>query len=142
MSIVETVERKGQLRAIIFYGLALGLLAALLFSFGAPSTGPRESIWVALATASAINLSPMLRWLKPNNPIARLLEDETAHEHRRRSMTTGFWAATLAVFVLVLVTDDNLVLVSAYDAARLIGTAAIVAALVSFATLELRAARG
>lgn len=141
MNVVEKGERKGQLRAVIFYLLAIALLATLLLGFGAPSTGPREGVWVALATASAMNLSPILRWLKPNNPIARLLEDETARDHRRTSLTAGFWAIMLAVLAMAGIADDNSVAISAYDSVRVLGTAALVAALVSFATLELCAAR-
>lgn len=142
MTVVETAERKGQLRAMIFYLLAAGLVIALWFSFDAPETGPRQAVWVALATASAMNLAPILRWLKPYNPVAALLEDETSREHRRTATTVGFWSAIGAMALLLAVTDDHDAVLSGYDAARLIATVAIAAALVVFATLERRAARG
>jgi len=142
MTVVETAERKGHLRAMLFYLLAIALVAALVFSFAAPETGPKQAVWVALATASAMNLAPILRWLKPYNPVAALLEDETSREHRRVATTAGFWAAIGAMTLLLAVTDDHDAVLSGYDAARLIATAAIAAGLVVFATLERRAARG
>ena len=141
MTTVETAERKGHLRATIFYVLALALAAALWVSFDAPETGPRQAIWVALATASAMNLAPLLRWLKPHSPVATLLEDETSREHRRTATAAGFWSALGAMALLLAVTDDHDAVLSGYDAARLIATVAIVAGLVVFATLERRAAR-
>ncbi|MGN6373965.1 MAG: hypothetical protein ACTHMG_00250 [Sphingomonas sp.] len=141
MTIVETVERKGALRATIFYVLAGLLLVALMVSFGARETGPLQAVWVALATAATMHHAPLLQWLKPRNPVARLLEDESVREHRRMATTTGFWAA-VGASVLLLALTENAVVLSAYDAVRVVLTAALVAGLTSFATLEQRAARG
>ena len=73
--------------------------------------------------------------------IAKLLDDETTREHRRLSGTAGFWAAMLSSLILSFLTAGGGAL-SAFDVARVIATAAMTAALVSFAVLELRAARG
>ena len=142
MSVVELAERKAQVRAMIFYALAAGLVAALAASFGAQETGPLQSIWIALATASAMNLAPILRWLKPWSPLALLLEDESARDHRRTATTAGFWTAIGIMALLLGFTDDHRLALSGYDGARLVATAALAVGLAAFATLEMRAARG
>jgi hypothetical protein len=62
-------------------------------------------------------------------------------EHRRMSCTTGFWAAVLSSLAVATVVEFAAPL-GAFDAVRIVATAAVAAALTSFATLELRAARG
>jgi len=142
MSTVEIAERKSRLRAIILLILAIALVSVLPMGFGHPATGWREGLWSAIAAASAVNLSPLARYLKPHAPVARLLEDETAREHRRTAIVAAFWMTIAAVFVLGGMTDEGQTGISAYDAVRLIATVAIATGLVAFATLELRAARG
>jgi hypothetical protein len=141
MSVVDLAERKSQLRAIIFYILALAILASLTLGFGPASLDVYKGAWVAMATASAINMALLGKWLKPNNQVARLIDDETANARRRTSTTAGFWAAIATAFALALAADDGTSSISAENVARIIITAALVAALCCFATLELRAAR-
>lgn len=139
MNVVELAERKGRLRAFIFFLLAGILVGGLLVGFGQPAER-RNAFWIAIVTASAMNLTPMLRWLRPHSKVARLLDDETTREHRRTSTMAGFWAAVIAAMALVGMTGGP-TSVTGYDVARVVATAAIVAALLCFATLELRASR-
>lgn len=144
MGVVERAERKGRMRAMIFYALALSLMALLLIDTGQPPMdsqhGFLHGLWIGLSIAGLMNLAPLAVWLKPNNPIVRLLDEETTREHRRTSSANGFWAAVTAALALVLVTEGGAAIIGA-DVGRIIATAGVVAALVSFATLELRASR-
>ena len=140
MTAIERAEFKGRMRAVIFYVLAAGLLLALVAGFG-HDDGPLTGLWSALAAASLVNLLPLGPLLKPNSRVARLLDDETTAGHRAMAATAGFWAATLSALALAMVVADGPVVASA-DVAHAVLTAGVVAALVSFATLELRAARG
>ena len=138
---VEIAERQGTARAIAYLLFAFLILALLLASFGPRGIDYVRGMWVGVSGATLLAMLPLARWLKPNSVVAALLDDETSREHRRDSATAGFWAAMASALALALVTAEGLP-VSAFDVARTIATAAMVAALVSFATLELRAARG
>ena len=98
-------------------------------------------MWMGLSFAAAANLLPLARWLKPRSAVARLLDDEGVREHRRMSCTAGFWAAVVSSLAVATAVELAVPL-GAFDAVRVVATAAIAAALISFATLELRAARG
>ena len=97
-------------------------------------------MWVGVTLVATLNLLPWGRWLRPGSAVARLLDDELAREHRRMSSTAGFAAAMASSLALTFIIPD-VAAISAFDVARVIATAAMVASLVSFATLELQAAR-
>ena len=138
---IELADRKGKARAASYYAFAAIILSLLLASFGPAPTDFFRGMWVGVTLVATLNLLPWGRWLKPGSVVARLLDDESAREHRRMSSTAGFAAAMVSALVLTFVTAASAA-VSAFDAVRLIATAAMVASLVSFATLELRAGRG
>ncbi len=140
MTAIELAERKGKARARAYYVFAAIMLLLLLGSFGARGTDFFRGMWVGVTLVATLNLLPWSRWLKPGSAVARLLDDESVREHRRMSSTAGFAAAMAAALILTFVTPD-LAAISGFDVARVIATAAMVASLVSFATLELRAAR-
>ncbi len=141
MTVIETAERKSRLRAASFYLFSALSLSTLWLSMTRPDSDFLRGLWMGLSFAAAANLLPLARWLKPRNPVARLLDDEGTREHRRMSCTAGFWAAIVSSLSVATAVEMSAPLV-AFDAVRVVSTAAIAAALISFATLELRAARG
>ena len=141
MTAIDTAERKSRLRAMFFYVLAAALLALDVAALGTPGWAFGDGLWAGLMLCAAVNLVPVERWLRPNSRIARLLEDESTREHRRMSSVAGFWAAFLSASVLMVVMRAVEPL-SGIDVARVVATATVSAALISFATLELRATRG
>ena len=140
MTTIELAERKGKARALAHYVFAAIMLLLLLGSFGAQGTDFFRGMWVGVTLVATLNLLPWGRWLRPGSAVARLLDDESAREHRRMSSTAGFVAAMASSLALTFIVPD-VAAISAFDAARVIATAAMVASLVSFATLELQAAR-
>jgi hypothetical protein len=141
MSVIEVVERKSRYRAASFYFFATMSLVTLWLSMNRPQSDFLRGLWLGLTFAAAANLLPLARWLKPRSDVARLLDDDGVREHRRMSCTTGFWAAVLSSLAVATVVEFAAPL-GAFDAVRIVATAAVAAALTSFATLELRAARG
>lgn len=141
MNAVETAERKARYRALVFLVFAGASTLVLMASFGPGRPDFLRGLWVGITTGAAINLLPLGRWLKPHSAVARLMDDESAREHRHLSCVAGFWAASLAGAAMTMLTVDGGT-ITAFDAARVIVNAAVGAALVSFAVLELRAARG
>lgn len=141
MTVIETAERKSRLRAASFYLFSVLSLFTLWSSMARPESDFLRGLWMGLSFAAAANLLPLARWLKPRNPVARLLDDEGTREHRRMSCTAGFWAAIISSLSVATAVELSAPLV-AFDAVRVVSTAAIAAALISFATLELRAAHG
>lgn len=139
MTAIDTAERKAVLRAILFFAIAAILLVLLVTTFGRAADS-LKGVWTGLMLGAAINLTPLARWLKANSPVARLLDDESAREHRRMAMTAGFWATIASAIGLAFVTLDS-DRIGAFDAVRVIATAAMAATLIAFATLELRAGR-
>lgn len=143
MTTIEQAERKGKARASAYYVFAAMILLLLLVSFGIAGARRVEftrGMWLGVVLVATMNLVPFHRWLKPGNALLRLLDDESVREHRRMSRTAGFWAAMICALAMTVVARADAA-IAAIDVARTIGTAAIVAALVSFATLELRASR-
>ena len=141
MTAIDVAERKSRYRATSFYVFAALSLVTLWVSMAMPGSDLLQGIWTGLSFAAAINLLPLARWLKPNSAVARLLDDDGVREHRRMSCTAGFWASIVSAFA-VAITVKEAAPIGAFDAVRVVATAAIAAALISFATLELRAARG
>ena len=138
MSTIELADRLSRTRATVFLFFAGIILIDLWFSFGRGGTDFFQGLWLGITTAAAINLLPIKRWLRPGSLVARLMDDEAVREHRRMSCTAGFWAALVAALILAVIAHDAPPF-SAFDAIRVVASAAVVAALTSFATLELRA---
>jgi hypothetical protein len=140
MTAVDVAERKARWRAFAF--LFLGALTAALMAFNIRSGGSDFShgIWVGVLAGSAFNLTPIKRWLRPNNAVVRLLDDETTQEYRQLSCTVGFWGSAAAAIILAATTRFHAIL-SPTEVAEIIATAAIASAMLAFAALELRAAR-
>ena len=116
-------------------------LMTLWWSMARPGSDFLRGLWMGLTFAAGANLLPLARWLKPRSEIARLLDDDGVREHRRLSCTAGFWTAVVSSLAVAMAVELEAPL-GPFDAVRMVATAAISAALVSFATLELRAARG
>ena len=140
MSTIEMADRASRARATVFLFFAGIILLDLWFSFGRGGTDFFQGLWLGITAAAALNLLPLKRWLRPRNVVAQLLDDETVREHCRMACTAGFWAA-LASGVAVTLIEHDAPPFSAFDAARVVVSAAVTAALIGFATLELRAAR-
>lgn len=149
MTAIELADQKGRARALAFYLFATIIAAVLgagwVLGPAAHAAEFLRGFWLGISIVAVLFLLPWGRWLRPSAPLARLLDDESVREHRRTSCTAGFWAsmaAALATTLLSALIEPAPWPLSAFDTARVIATAAIVATFVTFATLELRAARG
>lgn len=138
---IERAERGSKARAFSYYLFAAIILGLLLGSFGPTGADFFRGMWSGVTLVATLSLLPWARWLKPGSAVHRLLDDESTREHRRMSSTAGFAATMASSLGLTFITADP-GSISAFDAVRVIATAAMVASLVSFATLELRAQRG
>jgi hypothetical protein len=137
MDEIRTAERVATQRAVIFYLLA-GVLVLSLVVTGDLGRDPLRLLpWATMIVLGAANLQSV--GLMRSRRLRALLDDETTRDHRRLAVTCGFWAALAAG--LAVATTAALVPIAAVLAARVIVTAALTAALIAFATLELRAAR-
>ena len=141
MTAIEMAERKGRGRAAALRVFSGVIALDLWFSFGPTEADFFRGLWLGMTLAAVLSLTPIARWLKPNSTVAQLMDDESVREHRRISCMAGFWAAVAVALVLTVV-DEATPALSAFDTARVIATAAVVTAFVSFAALELRASRG
>ena len=141
MTVIEIAERKSRYRATSFLFFSAVSLMTLVWSMAEPSSDFLRGLWVGLTFAAATNLLPLARWLKPRSEVARLMDDDGVREHRRISCTAGFWMAVVSSLAVAITTELSVTLGS-FDAVRIVATAGISAALITFATLELRAGRG
>lgn len=151
MNAVELAERSSRGRAVmlcLFAAISVAVLGGGLLLPGAWVRAHRDFLggfWVGVSGVAVLYLLPWGRWLRPASNVSRLLDDESTREHRRVSCAAGFWAAIATAFSLALVPPSFATgaggTLSAFDAARLIATAAITVTFLTFATLELRAAR-
>ena len=139
MSDIELAERYSQKWTVALYVLAAAMLLAEVVGTGVMRSDFVDGVWLGIALVCACALLPWRRWLRPSAPLNRLLDDEGVREHRRLSCAAGFWVALIASLILAPLAHDGIV--GAYDVARIVATAALAAAMVSFATLELRAGR-
>ncbi len=140
MGLVENAERKSRARAIIGYLLAVTLLASAVLAIRGHSEGAARLVpWFVMIGLTALNLTALpFRWSRCG-PVARLMNDETTHDHRRSSLAAGFWAMLVAATATIVVAA--LLPLDAISAGRVVVTAGLMAALVAFSTLELRAGR-
>ncbi|OMJ32118.1 hypothetical protein BSZ14_10080 [Sphingomonas sp. Sph1(2015)] len=141
MNLVENAERRSQMRAALFYALAMILLLMTTIQFlaGLGESTPRLLLWLFVIGLAALNLSSLpFRWSRCG-PISRLMNDETTKDHRRSSFAAGFWAMILSAAATMVVSTFQPLGAAALG--RITITAGLMAALIAFATLELRASR-
>ncbi|MEG3092328.1 hypothetical protein [Sphingomonas sp. PB1R3] len=140
MNLVEKAEKRSQVRAVLFYALATILLLMTILALATPGESMTRLLpWLLVIGLAALNLSSLpFRWSRCG-PVSRLMNDETTKDHRRSSFAAGFWAMILsAAATMVVATFQPL---GAAAMGRITITAGLAAALIAFATLELRANR-
>lgn len=140
MTVVEVAERKARVRALGFLFLAVLTCAVMILVRSDPNRDFTQGLWLGVLLGCALNLLPIKRWLRPNNAVIRLLEDEGGRENRRISCTVGFWAAVTMALLLGFISHFN-PSIGADEVGQIVATAAVVAAMITFAVLELRASR-
>lgn len=140
MNDIQKAERISRQRAIIFYLLATVLVfsAILAVSDGPGSGASRILPWLFMIFLTALNLTPVAGCLRRGN-VHKLVNDDTTQDHRRTSFAAGFWAAIISAMAMTVV--GSVIPIAAAISLRIVITAALAAALISFATQELRAAR-
>ncbi|WP_428969410.1 hypothetical protein ACQR50_00600 [Sphingomonas sp. Xoc002] len=139
MGLVEKAERTSLFRVILFYLLALSLLASTILSIAnGHDQSNRLLAWFALMGLTALNLTSV-PFLWGQRRLSALMNDETTRDHRRSSLATGFWAMLLATAATITV--SFFIPLSAITLGRIVVTAGLTAALIAFSTLELRASR-
>lgn len=139
MDTIELAERKSRAWALMLYVLGAVLLLSQLAGMTVMRRDFVDGFWLGIALVCALTLLPWRRWLKPDSALNRLMEDEVVREHRRMSCTAGFWASLAAALATAPFAHDAML--ASYDVSRVVATAGLFAAMISFATLELRAAR-
>jgi hypothetical protein len=140
MTAVDIAEGRARWRAfglLFLAALSIGLMA---FNLRTGGSDFGHGLWLGVLAGCAFNLTPIKRWLRPNNAVVRLLDDETTREYRHLSCTVGFWASVIAAIVLAAVSRST-AWMTAPDVAQMIATAGITSSMVAFAFLEIRAAR-
>ena len=140
MTAVDVAERKARSRALGFLLLAVLTCAVMIAARAHPDNDFSKGLWLGLLVGCAVNLLPIKRWLRPNNAVSRMLDDEGARENRRNSCTIGFWAAVCTALFFQLASHFNRG-IGAEEVGQIVATAGIVSAMLAFAILELRAAR-
>jgi len=140
MGLVEKAESKSRARAILGYLLAVTLLASAILAIRGHSDGAaRLAPWFVMIALTALNLTALpFRWSRCG-PLSQLMNDETTQDHRRSSLAAGFWAMLAAAAATVIV--GSLAPLDTISAGRVVITAGLMAALIAFSTLELRASR-
>jgi hypothetical protein len=140
MTAVDVAERRARTRALGLLFLAALTCAVMIYDRTGRGTDFTQGLWLGLLFGCALNLLPIKRWLMPNSTVHRLLEDEGAQANRQLSCTIGFWAA-ISVALIFQLTSHFHPAISAEEVGQLVSTAGIVSAMITFAILELRAAR-
>jgi hypothetical protein len=139
---VERAERIGRTRARLFALQAVVFIAWQALFFLGRDEGSVETaglvkvsawlIWAVLLLALIATGGGLLR----GAAVRRLLNDELTRAHRARSHAAGFWAGATASVVLYLLAQIGAV--NGREAIHIILSAAIGAALLTFALLERR----
>ena len=134
MNLAEQAKARSRDRAIVSYLAALILLLVAIARIRVS-----DGSWFVIAGAAALSLTSLPIRLFEWRKLTPLLNDETTRDHRRSSFAAGFWVmlATAAVIAGL----PGLHIFDAVVATRVVITAGLMAALIVFATLELRASR-
>jgi hypothetical protein len=133
------IRRRARMLPVLGIFFILG--PALHFTDEAASSGPakfRIGAWLVWAIVLLLALAFAGR-IGRGRAVQALVEDENTIANRLRGYAAGFWAAaltTLAIYIL-----STFETVSGREAARLILTVAIGAAVIRFGLLERRALR-
>lgn len=101
-------------------------------------SGSRLAFWVFACAVVAIHLTPAGIMLNRNRVVKSLLNDESVRQHRLMSFAAGLWATIVSSVIVAVVT--TFVPLASMATAQIITSAGLSAALISFATLERRAA--
>ena len=132
MNLVEKAEARGRDRAIVSY-----LTALILLLMATARIRVSDGSWFALAGGAALSLTSLPIRLFEWRKLAPLLNDETTRDHRRSSFAAGFWVMLATAAILAGL--PRIPMLDAFMTARIVITAGLAAALIAFATLELRA---
>ena len=127
-------------RALLFYIIAAALVISAALGVAAHVSGSRSLVWVVACGLAALNLTPAGTALNRSRVVKSLLNDEGVRQHRLMSFAAGFWATIVTSMIIAVVT--TVVPLAPMATAQIITSAGLAAALISFATLERRAARG
>jgi len=119
MTAVDIAERRARFRAFGFLILAVLTCGVMIVVRADPENDFTTGLWLGLLVGCA---------------------DEGARENRRSSCTVGFWAAVGAALFFQLASHFNRG-IGAEEVGQIVATAGIVSAMITFAILELRAAR-
>ena len=139
----EAAERLSARRTRMWPLLAI-LLVTQQGAFFANSNGDRTvdhvkiSAWLVMSAVILLALVTGGGWIYPKR-VRDLANDEATQVHRLKALRTGFVAAMLACLVLYFLTFFEQVAVR--EAIHIVTTAGLMAALLSFAFMERRAAR-
>jgi hypothetical protein len=138
---LDRIEQRSLRRAWIAIGLGVIFVLSQWASLGDPplggmATAAHLGAWIAWAAV----LGVFVAWgtgVLGGRRLARLLNDESTIEHRRKASEAGLRGALAAAFIVYAATFYETI--AARDACRLLVTATIAPALLRFGWLELRA---
>ena len=133
---VWAAEKLANRRAAVLLALATLLIATEVFALRAVERPIGLAAWLLLVLCTALNLLPGGGWVRSRDINARL-EDELTREHRMTGLATGFGVALASALITMIVSFFQPL--SGPVTARIIVTAALSAALISFAVQERRA---
>jgi len=139
---VEKAERLGRARSRIFFVLAMVFFAGQsLYFTSSPATRDspaRIGAWLILMVLILLLLATG-GFLFTGRNVRELLNDESSRANRIAAQAMGFWATIITL--LVVYVESIFDLVTLNEAAHIVGTIGVGAALISFAVRERRAHR-
>lgn len=136
----DRIEQRSLRRAWIAIGLGVVFVLSQLASLGDPSLGFATVAHLGAWIAWAAVLTVFVAWgtgVLGGRRLARLLNDESTIEHRRKASEAGLRGALAAAFIVYAATFYETI--PARDVCRLLVTATVAPALLRFGWLELRA---
>jgi hypothetical protein len=139
---LDDADKRSLRRAWIAIGLGMVFVLSQLASLGDPPLGAATVAHLGAWIAWVVVLAVFLAWgsgVLGGRRLARLLNDESTVEHRRRASEAGLRGALAAAFIVYAATFYETI--PARDACRLLVTATVAPALLRFGWLELRALR-
>ncbi|KQS02879.1 hypothetical protein ASG11_00145 [Sphingomonas sp. Leaf357] len=138
MTEIEQAERSGRIRARVVIASAAIFLATFAFSQdgGRSVDIVRMLAWAIWSATLLLILAGGGAWARPMG-VRRLMNDEVTRANRQSSLAVGFWVAMGTAAVLFVA--DRYEPFPAQEAARMILTFGIAAALLRFGLLERRA---
>jgi hypothetical protein len=123
-------------RALLLLVLAGVLIVTEVLALEAVERPGPLIAWMALVALAALCMAPVAGLGRGR--AGAMLDDEGAREHRRTGLATGFWVAVTAALATMVVALFHPL--SGPVVARIVVTAGLSAALISFAVQERRAA--